>query len=54
METNLRQAKTKATAVGLLTDKKLEIKTDPKTGEKHIEGSVTVKTSDKNFVTFNV
>lgn len=54
METNLRQAKTKATAVGLLTDKKLEIKTDPKTGEKHIEGSVTVKTSDKNFVTFKV
>lgn len=54
METNLRQAKTKATAVGLLTDKKLEIKTDSKTGEKHIEGSVTVKTSDKNFVTFSV
>lgn len=53
-KTNLRQANTKATAVGLLTDKKLEIKTDPKTGEKHIEGSVTVKTSDKNFVTFNV
>lgn len=29
-KTNLRQAHTKATAVGLLTDKKLEIKTDPK------------------------
>ena len=54
METNLRQANTKATAIGLLTDKKLEIKTDPKTGEKHIEGTVTVKTSDKNFVTFTV
>lgn len=53
-DTHLRQAKTKATAVGLLTDKKLEIKTDPKTGEKRIEGSITVKTSDKNFVTFNV
>lgn len=53
-KTNLRQAKTKATAVGLLTDKKLEIKTDPKTDEKRIEGSITVKTSDKNFVTFNV
>lgn len=53
-KTNLRQANTKATAVGLLTDKKLEIKTDPKTGEKHIEGTVTVKTSDKNFVTFIV
>ena len=53
-KTNLRQAHTKATAVGLLTDKKLEIKTDPKTGEKHIEGTVTVKTSDKNFVTFTV
>ena len=53
-KTNLRQANTKATAVGLLTDKKLEIKTDPKTGEKHIEGTVTVKTSDKNFVTFTV
>ena len=37
-----------------MTDKKLEIKTDPKTGEKHIEGTVTVKTSDKNFVTFTV
>lgn len=53
-KTNLRQANTKATAVGLLTDKKLEIKTDPKDGEKHIEGTVTVKTSDKNFVTFSV
>jgi len=53
-DTHLRQANTKATAVGLLTDKKLEIKTDPKTGEKHIEGTVTVKTSDKNFVTFTV
>lgn len=53
-KTNLRRAHTKATAVGLLTDKKLEIKTDPKTGEKHIEGTVTVKTSDKNFVTFTV
>ena len=53
-DTHLRQAKTKATAVGLLTDKKLEIKTDPKDGEKHIEGTVTVKTSDKNFVTFSV
>lgn len=53
-KTNLRQANSKATAVGLLTDKKLEIKTDPKTGEKHIEGTVTVKTSDKNFVTFTV
>lgn len=53
-KTNLRQANTKATAVGLLTDKKLEIKTDPKTGEKHIEGTVTVKTSNKNFITFTV
>ena len=53
-KTNLRQANTKVTAVGLLTDKKLEIKADPKTGEKHIEGTVTVKISDKNFVTFNV
>ena len=53
-DTHLRQANTKATAVGLLTDKKLEIKTDPKNGEKHIEGTVTVKTSDKNFVTFTV
>lgn len=53
-KTNLRQANTKATAVGLLTDKKLEIKSDPKNGEKHIEGTVTVKTSDKNFVTFSV
>lgn len=53
-KTNLRQANTKATAVGLLTDKKMEIKTDPKTGEKHIEGTVTVKTSDKNFITFTV
>ena len=32
----------------------MEIKTDPKTGEKHIEGTVTVKTSDKNFITFTV
>ena len=53
-KTNLRQANSKATAVGLLADKKLEIKTDPKTGEKYIQGTVMVKTSDKNFVTFTV
>lgn len=53
MNTNLRQANTKITAVGLLTEKKMEIKADT-TGVKHIEGTVTVKTSDKNFVTFTV
>lgn len=52
METNLRQANTKAYVEGIVSDKKLEIKTE--NGQNRIEGSVTIKTSEKNFVQFHV
>ncbi len=52
METNLRQADTKAFAEGIISDKKLEIKNEK--GQNRIEGTVTVKTSEKNFVQYHV
>ena len=51
-ETNLRQANAKATAVGIVSDKNLEIKTE--NGIRRIEGTITVKTSDTNFVVWHV
>lgn len=51
-ETNLRQADTKAVAVGVVSEKKLEVVTED--GKTKIKGFVTVKTSDVNFVKFNV
>lgn len=52
METNLRQANTRADVVGVVAEKKLEIVNED--GKNKIKGYVTVKTSDVNFVRFNV
>lgn len=51
-DTNLRQAKAKINTVGIVSEKNLkEVVED---GAKRIEGSITVKTSDVNFVKYNV
>ena len=51
--TNLRQASAKITVVGTLSDMELTPqKAD--NGTEFIEGYLTIKTSDKNFVRFNV
>ena len=52
METNLRQADAKVTVVGVVSDKKLEMKTE--NGVRTIEGIVTIKTDDTNFVQVRV
>ena len=52
METNLRQADAKVTVVGIVSDKKLEMKTE--NGVRTIEGTVTIKTADTNFVQVRV
>lgn len=51
-QTNLRQADAKVTVVGVVSDKKLEMKTE--NGIRTIEGTVTIKTSDTNFVQMRV
>jgi len=50
--TNLRQSKAKAYIMGVLSEKNLEVKTED--GIQLITGSLTFKTSDVNFVKFNV
>ena len=52
METNLRQADAKVTVVGIVSDKKLEMKTE--NGVRTIEGTITIKTDDTNFVQMRV
>lgn len=52
METNLRQADAKVTVIGVVSDKKLEIKTE--NGIRTIEGTLTIKTADTNFVQMRV
>lgn len=52
METNLRQADAKVTVIGVVSDKKLEMKTE--NGVRTIEGTVTIKTDDTNFVQMRV
>ena len=52
METNLRQANEKVFIEGLVAEKDLSVKTEE--GKTKITGSLTVKTSDVNFVKFNV
>ena len=52
METNLRQADAKVTVVGIVSDKKLEMKTE--NGVRTIEGIITIKTADTNFVQMRV
>lgn len=51
-ETNLRQAEARAKAVGIVSEKKLEVVTEDK--KTSIKGSLTVKTSDTNFIRYNV
>lgn len=51
-KTNLRQANAKAYVTGVLSEKNLEVKTE--SGAKSIQGSLTIKTSDVNFIRFNV
>lgn len=51
-ETNLRQADAKVFIEGLVAEKDLTVKTED--GKTKITGSLTVKTSDTNFVKFNV
>lgn len=52
METNLRQANAKVFIEGLVSEKDLAVKTEE--GKTKITGSLTVKTSDVNFVKFNI
>lgn len=52
MDTNLRQADAKVTVAGIVSDKKLEMTT--KDGVRTIEGTLTIKTSDTNFVQMRV
>ena len=52
METNLRQADAKVSVCGIVSDKKLEMKTE--NGVRTIEGTITIKTSDTNFVQMRV
>jgi len=51
-KTNLRQAKAKAFVNGIVSEKDLKVVTDK--GETRIEGNITVKTSDVNFIRFGV
>ena len=52
METNLRQSNAKVFIEGLVSEKDLAVKTEE--GKTKITGSLTVKTSDVNFVKFNI
>lgn len=52
MDTNLRQADAKVTVAGIVSDKKLEMTT--KDGVRTIEGTLTIKTADTNFVQMRV
>lgn len=52
METNLRQSNAKVFIEGVVSDKDLTIKTEE--GKTKITGSLTVKTSEVNFVKFNI
>lgn len=51
-ETNLRQSNAKVNVEGIVSEKDLKVVTEE--GKTRIEGSVTIKTSDTNFVRFNV
>lgn len=53
LETNLRQATAKAYVTGVVSDKKLKVEHNDKK-EEIIKGSITIKTSETNFVTFNI
>ena len=51
-QTNLRQSNAKVNCEGIVSEKDLKVVTEE--GKTRIEGSVTIKTDDTNFVRFNV
>lgn len=51
-ETNLRQSNMRVECIGIVSEKDLKVVTEE--GATKIQGSLTVKTSDTNFVRFNV
>lgn len=51
-KTNLRQSNAKALAEGIVSE--IDLKEVVEEGKKRIEGSVTVKTADTNFIRYNV
>lgn len=52
METNLRQANARVSVEGIVSEKSLDIVEE--NGVKRIEGYITIKTDETNFVRFNV
>ncbi len=51
-QTNLRQSNLKAISEGIVSE--IDLKEVTEEGKKRIEGSVTVKTGDTNFIRYNV
>ena len=51
-QTNLRQSNAKITAEGIVSEKDLKVVTEE--GKTRIEGNVTIKTGDTNFIRFGV
>lgn len=51
-QTNLRQSNAKALAEGIVSE--IDLKEVVEEGKKSIEGSVTIKTADTNFIRYNV
>jgi len=51
-QTNLRQSTAKALAEGIVSE--IDLKEVVEDGKKAIEGSVTIKTGDTNFIRYNV
>lgn len=51
-QTNLRQSNAKAISEGIVSE--IDLKEVTEEGKKRIEGSVTIKTDDVNFVRYNV
>ena len=52
VQTNLRQSNARVTVEGIVSEKDLKVVTEE--GKTRIEGNVTIKTGDTNFVRFNV
>ena len=51
-KTNLRQANAKALCEGIVSE--IDLKEVVEEGKKKVEGSITIKTSDVNFIRYNV
>ena len=52
VQTNLRQSNARVTVEGIVSEKDLKVVTEE--GKTRIEGNVTIKTGDTNFIRFNV